>query len=37
LQKLAVECVRELPARYVRGANGDKLYISGLEVSEIQE
>ena len=37
LQKLAVECLRELPARYIRGANGDKLYISGIEVSEIQE
>ena len=36
-QRLAVECVREVPARYATTADGDKSYISGIEVSEIQE
>ena len=36
-QRLAVEWVGEVPARYAATASGDKSYISGIEVSEIQE
>jgi hypothetical protein len=35
-QKLAVEWVRELPARYAATANRDSVYIAGIKVSEIQ-
>jgi hypothetical protein len=35
-QKLAVDWVRELPARFAATADGDRAYIAGIQVSEIQ-
>lgn len=35
-QKLAVDWVRELPARFAATADDDRAYIAGIKVSEIQ-
>lgn len=36
-QKLGVDWVRELPARFGATADGDRTYVAGIKVSEIQQ